>query len=47
MVEEQPMIAELDLNPVIVTADGALVADARVRIESNLPKPPLGSRPRG
>ena len=29
-----PAIAELDLNPVIATPDGALVVDARVRLEA-------------
>lgn len=46
MVDANPSIAELDLNPVIVTPDGSVVADARIRIES-APKPlPLGSRGR-
>ena len=34
-----PAIAELDLNPVIATPDGALVVDARVRLEA---PPPAG-----
>jgi len=29
-----PAVAELDLNPVIVTPDGAVVVDARVRLEA-------------
>ena len=29
-----PAVAELDLNPVIATPDGALVVDARVRLEA-------------
>ena len=32
LAEEQPEVAELDLNPVIATADGCVVVDARVRI---------------
>ena len=32
-----PAIAELDLNPVIATPDGALVVDARVRLEAPAP----------
>ena len=32
MVEDIPEIAELDLNPVFVRQDGAVVADARVRL---------------
>ena len=34
MVEAHPEIIELDCNPVIVLADGAVVVDARVRIEA-------------
>jgi acyl-CoA synthetase (NDP forming) len=34
MVEAHPEIIEMDLNPVIVLADRAVVVDARVRIEA-------------
>jgi len=34
MVEAHPEIIELDCNPVIVLPDGAIVVDARVRIEA-------------
>jgi acyl-CoA synthetase (NDP forming)/GNAT superfamily N-acetyltransferase len=34
-------IAELDLNPVVVSASGALVVDARVRVERPPRRPPL------
>ena len=34
-----PAIAELDLNPVIASPDGALVVDARVRLEAPGPTP--------
>ncbi len=34
MVEAHPEIVEMDLNPVIVLARGAVVVDARVRIEA-------------
>jgi acetyl coenzyme A synthetase (ADP forming)-like protein len=34
MVEAHPDIAEMDLNPVIVGPDGALIVDARVRLEA-------------
>jgi acetyl coenzyme A synthetase (ADP forming)-like protein len=34
MVEALPEIAEMDLNPVIVLPDGAVVVDARIRIEA-------------
>jgi acyl-CoA synthetase (NDP forming) len=42
LVTAAPEIQELDLNPVIVTASGACVADARVRIEH--PRPPAQTR---
>ena len=38
LVTAAPEIHELDLNPVIVTAAGACVADARVRIEHPRPQ---------
>jgi acetyl coenzyme A synthetase (ADP forming)-like protein len=34
MVEIHPEIAEMDLNPVIVQHEGAVIVDARIRIES-------------
>jgi acetate---CoA ligase (ADP-forming) len=37
MVEAHPEIVEMDCDPVIVRPDGAVVVDARVRIESPLP----------
>jgi acetyl coenzyme A synthetase (ADP forming)-like protein len=39
-----PAVAELDLNPVIATPDGALVVDARVRLEAPGPAAPFPSR---
>jgi len=44
MVERHPEIAELDCNPVIVSAAGALVIDARIRVAPAPPVPPLGAR---
>lgn len=44
MVEGHAEIAELDCNPVIVGQDGALVVDARVRLEMPLPRRPIGAR---
>ena len=38
-----PEIAELDLNPVVVSAQGALVVDARVRVERPPRRPPLAA----
>jgi acyl-CoA synthetase (NDP forming)/GNAT superfamily N-acetyltransferase len=36
-----PEIAELDLNPVVVFPEGALVVDARVRVEPPATRPPF------
>jgi acyl-CoA synthetase (NDP forming) len=44
MVEAHPEIAELDCNPVIATPAGAMIVDARVRIETapvDVPRPSL------
>ena len=46
MVDKHSEIAEVDLNPVIVSADGALVVDARIRVTEPPPRrpwPALGS----
>ncbi|MEV7805631.1 GNAT family N-acetyltransferase [Microbispora sp. NPDC088329] len=40
LMDDQPYIAELDLNPVIVTPDSAVAVDVRVRLA---PAPPLPS----
>ena len=40
MVEAHPEVAEMDCNPVIVGPDGAVVVDARVRVESAEPPRP-------
>ena len=34
MVEQHPEIAEMDCNPVIVRTEGAVIVDARIRIEA-------------
>ena len=44
LVEAHPQVAEMDLNPVIVHPNGAVIVDARVRLEPALPRPPIGSR---
>lgn len=44
MVEDLPQIAELDCNPFVVQEDGAVILDARVRVETVEPKPLLGVR---
>ncbi len=44
LAEDHPLIAELDCNPVIVSASGAVVVDARVRVAAAPPHRPLGAR---
>jgi acetyl coenzyme A synthetase (ADP forming)-like protein len=44
LVEAHPEIAEMDLNPLIVHAAGAVVVDARIRLEPGAYRPPIGSR---
>ncbi|RLF21381.1 MAG: acetyl-CoA synthetase, partial [Thermoprotei archaeon] len=34
MIEENPMISQLDLNPIIVYTKGAKVVDARIILET-------------
>jgi hypothetical protein len=34
LVAAHPAVAELDLNPVIATSEGAVVVDARVRVDA-------------
>ena len=43
MVEAHKEIAELDLNPVVATPDGATAVDARVRVEAAPPRRPWPS----
>jgi acyl-CoA synthetase (NDP forming) len=43
LVEHHPEVAEMDCNPVIVLAHGALVVDARVRVQEAPPPKPLAS----
>ena len=44
LVEAHPEVAEMDLNPLIVHAAGAVVVDARIRLEPGGYRPPIGSR---
>ncbi len=44
LAERVPEIAELDCNPVVVSATGAIVVDVKVRLAPVLPGPPPGVR---
>jgi acetate---CoA ligase (ADP-forming) len=46
LVEAHPEIAELDCSPVKVLPDGAVVVDARVRVEAATPPLPVAARRR-
>ena len=43
MVEAHPEIVEVDFNPLIATADGAVIVDARVRVETAPVHAPVAS----
>jgi hypothetical protein len=45
MVEAHPEIVELDCNPLIAGPDGVVIVDARVRVETAAPRPPMSSLP--
>jgi acyl-CoA synthetase (NDP forming) len=40
LVEGHPEVAEMDLNPVTVSPQGAVIVDARVRVEAVAPRGP-------
>ena len=40
LADELPEVAELDLNPVVVGADGCVVVDARIRVAPVAPADP-------
>ena len=44
LVEAHPQIAEMDLNPLIVHPQGAVVVDARIRLEPAFKPKPLAAR---
>jgi acetyl-CoA synthetase (ADP-forming) len=44
MVEAHPEVAEMDLNPVMMLERGALVVDARIRLEPASPPRPISAR---
>jgi acetyl coenzyme A synthetase (ADP forming)-like protein len=46
LVEAHPEIAELDCNPVVVLPTGAVIVDARIRVEAPIPPLPLSARRR-
>jgi acetyl coenzyme A synthetase (ADP forming)-like protein len=45
MVDAHPSIAEMDCNPVMVLPHGAVIVDARVRVQESAAPTPLASRP--
>lgn len=44
LVENHPSVAEMDCNPVMVQASGAVIVDARVRVQEAAPIRPLAAR---
>jgi acetyl coenzyme A synthetase (ADP forming)-like protein len=44
LVEAHSEIAEMDLNPLVVHPKGAVVVDARIRLEPGAPKAPISAR---
>jgi acetate---CoA ligase (ADP-forming) len=44
LADDLPEIAELDCNPLLVLEQGAVILDARVRVEPATPPRPLGAR---
>jgi len=44
LIEDIPQIAELDCNPFVVHERGAVILDARVRVETADPRPLIGVR---
>jgi acetate---CoA ligase (ADP-forming) len=44
MVDAHPAIAEMDCNPVVALPEGAVIVDARVRVEAPKPARPLSAR---
>ena len=44
LVEAHTEVAEMDLNPLVVHTAGAVVVDARIRLEPGASRPPIGSR---
>jgi acyl-CoA synthetase (NDP forming) len=42
LVEDLPQIAELDCNPIIISEQGAMIVDARIRVAPMEPPPAAG-----
>ena len=45
MVDAHPSIAEMDCNPVMVLPEGAVIVDARIRVQESAAPKPVASRP--
>jgi acetyl coenzyme A synthetase (ADP forming)-like protein len=43
LVEAHPEIAEMDLNPLLASPQGAAILDARIRVQAPLPRRPLAA----
>ncbi|MDQ3751968.1 MAG: GNAT family N-acetyltransferase [Actinomycetota bacterium] len=46
LVENHPTVVEMDCNPVMVSPEGAIIVDARVRVEPSRPAVPMSARRR-
>ena len=44
LVEAHSEVAEMDLNPLIVSPQGTVAVDARIRLEPGSPRPVVGAR---
>ena len=44
LAEDHPQIAEMDCKPVMLSASGAVVVDARIRVAPAASRRPLGAR---
>ena len=44
LVDDHPSIAEMDCNPVMILPRGAVIVDARVRVQEASPTKPLAAR---
>jgi acyl-CoA synthetase (NDP forming) len=47
LVDNHPAIVEMDCNPVMVLPEGAVIVDARVKVQEAPPERPLASRAAG